>query len=98
MLERRRALSKIVKDLGLNASLGCICNDGYANSPANLRADDSTVGHGGYHTRMGNRIFNLGNELCPSKPGVPEMQLRFCQETFDAFQGIGLDYWCFVKT
>jgi hypothetical protein len=93
MLERLRALLKIVKDLGLNASLGCICNDGYANSPVSLRADDSTVGRAGYHTRTGNRIFNLGNELCPSKPGVPEMQLGYCQEKFDAFKGIGLDYW-----
>jgi hypothetical protein len=93
MFERLRAVLKIVKDLGLNASLGCICNDGYANSPANLRADDSTVGHAGYHTKMGNRIFNLGNELCPSKPGVPEMELGFCQQKFDAFKSIGLDYW-----
>ena len=93
MLERLRALLKIVKDLGLNASLGCVCNDGYKNSPANLRADDSTVGHAGYHTRMGNRIYNLGTELCPSKPGVPELELRFCQEKFEAFKSIGLDYW-----
>jgi hypothetical protein len=93
MLERLRALLKIVKDLGLDASLGCICNDGYANSPAHLRADDRTVGHLGYHTRMGPRIFNLGNELCPSKPGVPEMELGFCQEKFEAFKSIGLDYW-----
>jgi hypothetical protein len=93
MLERLRALLKIVKDLGLSASLGCICNDGYANSPASLRADDRTVGHEGYHTRKGDRIFNLGNELCPSKPGVPEMELGYCREKFDAFKGIGVDYW-----
>jgi hypothetical protein len=93
MLERLRALSNIVKNLGLDASLGCICNDGYKNSPAHLRADDSTVGHAGYHTRMGPRIYNLGNELCPSKPGVPEMELGFCQEKFEAFKSVGLDYW-----
>jgi len=93
MLERLRALLKIVKNLGLDASLGCICNDGYKNSPAHLRADDRTVGHAGYHTRMGPRIFNLGNELCPSQPGVLEMELGFCQEKFEAFKSIGLDYW-----
>ena len=49
MIERLRALLKTVKDLGLNASLGCICNEGYANSPVSLRADDSTVNHPGYH-------------------------------------------------
>ena len=93
MLARLRALLKIVKDLGLNASLGCICNDGYKNSPAELRADASTVDHAGYHTKMGARIYNLGNELCPSKPGVPEMEMGFCKEKFDAFKSIGLDYW-----
>jgi len=93
MISRLRALLKIVRDLGLNVSLGCICNDGYANSPKDLRADDSTVGHAGYHTRMGERIYNLGNELCPSKPGVPEMELGFVREKFEAFKDIGLDYW-----
>jgi len=93
MLARLRALLKIVKDLGLNASLGCICNDGYKNSPVELRADDSTIGHEHYHTLMGNRIYNLGNELCPSKAGVPEMELGYCQEKFEAFQKVGLDYW-----
>jgi hypothetical protein len=93
MIARLRGLLKIVKDLGLNVSLGCICNDGYANSPANLRADDSTANHAGYHTKMGPRIYNLGNELCPSKPGVPEMELGFCKERFNAFRSIGVDYW-----
>ena len=93
MIARLRDLLRIVRDLGLDVSLGCICNDGYANSPKELRADDSTVGHAGYHTRMGNRIYNLGNELCPSKPGVPEMELGFVREKFEAFKDIGLDYW-----
>ncbi len=93
MLVRLRALLKIVKDLGLNASLGCVANDGYKNSPMELRADDSTVDHVGYHTRNGKRIYNLGPELCPSKPGVPELELRYCEEKFEAFKSIGLDYW-----
>jgi hypothetical protein len=93
MLVRLRALLKIVKDLGLNASLGCVANDGYANSPVELRADSSTVGHEGYHTKMGTRLANLGTELCPSKPGVPELELKYCQEKFDAFKSVGLDYW-----
>jgi hypothetical protein len=93
MVARLRALLKIVKDLGLNVSLGCICNDGYANSPANLRADDSTVNHASYQTKNGPRIYNLGNELCPSKPGVPEMEIGFCKERFNAFRDIGVDFW-----
>ncbi len=95
MLARLRAVLKTAKDLGLNASLGCICNEGYANSPVSLRADDSTVNHPGYHADVtgGNRITNLGPELCPSKPGVTEMELGYCKEKFDVFKDIGLDYW-----
>jgi hypothetical protein len=96
MIERLRALLRIVRGLGLNVCLGSICNDGYANSPVELRADDSTVDHKGYHTRMGNRIYNLGNELCPSKPGVLEMELQYCREKYDAFKDIGIDYWFFT--
>ena len=51
MIARLRALLKTAKNLGLNASLGFVANDGYANSPVNLRAD-STVGHNGYHADM----------------------------------------------
>jgi len=91
MLARLRALLKLVKDLGLNASLGCVANDGYKNSPVELRAD-STVGHDGY-TKISAPLCNLGPELCPSKPGVLELELKFCQQKFDAFKNVGLDYW-----
>ncbi len=94
MVARLRALLKTAKDLGLNASLGCVANDGYANSPANLRAD-SSVGHNGYHADMVlfKRLPNLGTELCPSQPGVPELELSYCEEKFAAFKDVGLDYW-----
>jgi hypothetical protein len=96
-LARLRALLQTVKDLGLNASLGCVANEGYANSPVNLRAD-SSVGHDGYHTSQTGRVLftqvpNLGYELCPGKPGVPEMEVSYCEEKFAAFKSIGLDYW-----
>jgi hypothetical protein len=97
MLERLRALLKTAKDLGLNACLGSITNDGYKNSPVSLRAEDSTVGRAGYHTEIGgNRIYNLGQELCPSKPGVPEMEMGYMREKFEAFKSVGLDYWFFA--
>ena len=95
-LARLRILLQIVKDLGLNASMGCICNDAYKNSPVELRADSSTVDHEHYHTLNGPRIYNLGHELCPSKPGVPEMEIGYVQEMLDAFQTVGLDYWFFA--
>jgi len=95
MLARLRALLKTGKDLGLNASLGCVANDGYKNSPAELRAD-SSFGHDGYHAGFMPNLPNLGTELCPSKPGVPELEVSYCQEKFAAFRGIGLDYWFFA--
>ena len=95
LLDRLRATLKVVKDLGLDASLGCVANDGYANGPAGLRADGGTVGHKGYHTDKGDRICIFGPELCASKPGVLEMELGICKEKFDAFKSIGLDYWFF---
>ena len=91
MLARLRALLQTVKDLGLHTSLGCVANDGYKNSPVELRAD-SRVGHNGY-TKQTSPLCNLGPELCPSKPGVPELEMQYCQEKFDAFKSIGLDYW-----
>ena len=93
MIVRLRTLLKTVKSLGLDTSLGCVANAGYKNSPMGLRADSNTEGHRGYHVNMGKQIFNFGPELCASKPGVLEMELGYCQEKFDAFRDIGLDYW-----
>jgi hypothetical protein len=93
LLDRLRVLLKLAKDLGFNVSLGCIANGGYKNSPAELRAEDSTVDRPLYHTKNGPRIYIMGPELCPSKPGVPEMEMSYCEEKFAAFKDIGLDYW-----
>jgi hypothetical protein len=92
-LKHLHTLLKTAKDLGLGTSIGCVCNDGYANAPKELRADESTVDHVGYDTKNGPRIYNLGNELCPSRPGVQEMELGYCKEKFDFFRDIGVDYW-----
>jgi hypothetical protein len=93
LLDRLRVLLKTAKDLGFSVSLGCIANGGYKNSPAELRAEDSTVDRPLYHTKNGPRIYIMGPELCPSKPGVPEMEMSYCEEKFAAFKDIGLDYW-----
>jgi hypothetical protein len=95
-LNRLGEVLKAAKDLGLNTSLVGVANEGYANSPVNLRADDSTVGHVGYHTDNGNRIYNLGNELCPSKPGASQLLVNYYQQKFNAFKsrGVNLDTWC----
>jgi hypothetical protein len=82
MLERLRALLKTAKDLGLSTGIGGVGNDGYRNTPNELRATMVP--------------FNQGVELCPNKPGVVELELQFCQEKFDAFKSVGLDYWFIV--
>ncbi len=79
MLAHLRTLLKLAKDLGLDASLGCVANQGYKNSPQELRA-----------TMIGG---DLGTELCPSKPGVLELEIEYCEEKFKAFKDVGLDYW-----
>lgn len=95
-LDRLSVILKAAKNLGLNAVLVGVANEGYANSPVNLRADDSTVGHPGYHTDNGSRIYNLGNELCPSKPGASNLLVSYYQDKFNAFKsrGVNLDTWC----
>jgi hypothetical protein len=93
LIDRLRISLKAARDLGLNVSLGCIANDGWKNSPVELRADSSTVDHKGYRADRGPRISNMGNELCPSKPGVPEMELGYCREKLGAFKDIGVDFW-----
>jgi len=86
MLARLRVLLKTVKDLGLDTSLGCVANDGYANSPVELRAERVT--------ERGQALAAwMGTELCPSKRGVLELELKYCEEKFAAFESIGLDYW-----
>jgi hypothetical protein len=82
MLVRLRALLKTAKDLGLNTGLGGVGNDGYRNTPNELRATMVP--------------FNQGVELCPNKPGVLELELQFCEEKFNAFKSVGLDYWFIV--
>ena len=68
-LDRLRILLKMAKDLGLNASLGCIANGGYKNSPAELRAESSTVDHAHYHTKMGPRIYIIGQRTLSEQAG-----------------------------
>jgi hypothetical protein len=82
MLVRLRALLKTAKDLGLSTGIGGVGNDGYRNTPSELRATMVP--------------FNQGVELCPNKPGVVELELQFCQEKFEAFKSVGLDYWFIV--
>jgi hypothetical protein len=88
MLERLRAILKTARELGLRTALTTIADEGYANSPVELRADWS-AGHDGYTSPPGGHYHV---ELCPNKPGAIELELKWFQERFDAFEDIGIDY------
>ncbi|NLX04343.1 MAG: hypothetical protein GXY33_04280 [Phycisphaerae bacterium] len=93
MLTRLRALFQTAKDLGLATAMGTPVNEAYATSPADLRADSGTVNHNGYYADHGPRIYNLGPELCPNKPGAMDLLLKWNEEKLRVFQETGLDYY-----
>ena len=88
MLERLRIILRAAKEIGIGTGLVTIGNEGYANSPMELRAD-WTAGHDGYHHQPGGHYHV---ELCPSKPGAIDLMLRTQAERLDAFADIGIDY------
>ena len=79
MVARLRAILKAGKSVGMSAGLMALANEGYANSPVELRADGAT-GRAHY-----------GVELCPSRPEAVDLILREFEEEFEAFADIPLD-------
>ena len=93
MLERLRAILQAARDVGLDTALTTIANEGYDNSPPELRAD-WTAGHNGYHHPPGGHYHR---ELCPSQAGAIEQELRGAAERLEAFAPCaytraGIDY------
>lgn len=90
MIVRLKAILKAATDIGIRAGLLFLANEAYANSPENLRAD-WTAGHDGYHHPPGGHYHV---ELCPSKPGAPELLLRWAEEKLEAFADVDVRYLC----
>ncbi len=88
MLVRLKAILNAAKRIGLQTAIGVLANEGYANSPAALRAD-WTAGHNGYR-REPQGHYHV--EICPSQPGAVELILREYEEKLRAFADVGLDY------
>ncbi len=88
MLVRLRDLLQTAEALGLDASLTCIANEGYADSPEALRAE-YRAGQNGYYAPPAGHYHV---ELCPAQPGAIALRLQWLDEVFDAFQGIDLRY------
>ncbi len=87
MIERLHAMLRAANRVGLGASLGFLANEGYADSPMEMRAD-WTAGHDGYHHAPGGHYHV---ELCPSKPGAVELEMKWVQERLAAFGDLNLD-------
>jgi hypothetical protein len=93
MLERLKIILSAARRIGLNTSATLLANEGYASSPAELRADwhvsPNLPGQNGYHHEP---VGHYHVEICPSKPGGMELVLRCTAEKLQAFQEVGLDY------
>ncbi|MBS3762592.1 MAG: hypothetical protein KGZ25_04710, partial [Planctomycetes bacterium] len=79
MIERLRAILEAGKSVGMDVGLCLLANEAFADSPEELRADPNT---GTAHYRV---------ELCPNKTGAKELMLKWFDQEFEAFQGIGID-------
>jgi hypothetical protein len=87
MIERLHAILRAANRVGIGAALTLLANEGYANSPAELRAD-WTAGHDGYHHAPGGHYHV---EICPSKPGAMALEMQWLQERLAAFGDLNLD-------
>ncbi len=88
MLARLRAILHAGNRVGMGASLTALANEGYADSPEELRAE-WTGEQNGYHSGP---IGHFHREICPSKPGGLEYILRTRREVLEAFSDIDIRY------
>jgi hypothetical protein len=79
MVKRLRGLLGAAKRVGMKTALCILGNEGYANSPRELRADVTG-------------LWAFGVELCPSKPGAVEHMLGCFDEEFAAFADVKPDF------
>lgn len=80
MIKRLRDLLEAARQCEMDRGLTLISNEGYANSPACLRA--TGPGRGGFY----------GVEICPNAPGGSELILRQFSEEFAEFSDIGINH------
>ncbi len=87
MIERLHAILHAANRVGIGAALVVLANEAYATSPIELRAD-WTAGHDGY-TREPGGHYHV--ELCPSKTGAMELEMKWVEERLAAFGDLKLD-------
>jgi len=81
---RLQVILQSAKACALQVGITLLANEGYANSPKDLRADQTFPGT--RHIRGG-----YGVELCPNKPEAMELQLKWFHEEFEMFSKVDLD-------
>jgi hypothetical protein len=84
-IARLNVILDAARALGLDVGLTMVANEGYANSPLELRADHR-AGQNGYHTEP---YDHYHVEICPSQPGAVDLIVTEAMEVIDAFRRHG---------
>lgn len=79
MIARLKAILRTANGVGIDASLGGLANEAYADSPSHLRAPPAQWS---YHV-----------ELCPSIPEGLDLIVRWRREMLEAFAEIDMKYY-----
>jgi hypothetical protein len=87
MIARLHAFLKAAHRIGMKPGLLVLGNEGYHDSPLELRAD-WTSGHDGYFNNL--PMYHV--EVCPSKPEGARLIMRQHEEVFAAFADLPLEY------
>lgn len=80
MTGRLAAILKAGRSVGMNSGILMLANEGYCNTPEQLRA--KRVDFTGFY----------GCEICPSVPGGTELILSNRREMMDVFAGLGVPF------
>ncbi len=88
MVRRLRRILQTATSVGMGAGLTTLSNEGFADSPEELRADGN-AGQNGYFKEP--RSF-YWREICPSKPGGMAEILRERARVLDAFADLDIEY------
>lgn len=80
LLARLRSFFETAGEVGMDTGLVLIANEGYANSPVEMRA--TGPGRGGFY----------GMEICPNASGARELILRQFEQEFAQFADVGVNH------
>jgi hypothetical protein len=88
MIRRLRLILTAVKKVGMGACLGILSNEGFSESPPELKAD-WTSGHDGYFAEP---VGHYHVELCPSKPEGLALILKNREDMLKQLSDMDFEY------